>query len=66
MFGVLYEDLSPDSNILSNGDMENIQCGFRMSKKTLEKANIELQHLQELRMANVKRMQKIQCEMQKI
>jgi hypothetical protein len=61
LFGIMYEDLSPDTAIFSNGSMENIKCGFVMSPKTLQKADKEMEKLQKVHEALRKELLEFQC-----
>lgn len=62
LIGLLYEDLSPDAPVYSNGDLENQRCKFKMTASLREKASKELQKLQTQKIENMKTLRKMQCE----
>lgn len=55
LHGLLYEDISPDTEVMSNGDMENQACTYRMPKATLDRASAELRRLQDIKVANMRK-----------
>ena len=63
LYSNMYEDLLPDTDVFSNGDVENQKCGFVLSSDLLEAASKELEKVQKINATNLKKMRKIQLNL---
>ncbi len=66
LYSILYEDLNPDTEVMSNGDMENQKCRYELPKGLMEAASKQLEKVQQMHATITKKNQKMRCAMCKL